>query len=122
MLQLHKTDEGTTEYAEFLHAPRKKFTDFGRLIESFMELTAETYEIQKKARLGLINIILFPAAVRKEIEDETDRITGKSKQISNKPIQLSIYSPNGLCLRPTASLFLYTALITHFILSLQLLT
>ncbi|KAL0697759.1 hypothetical protein Bca4012_053881 [Brassica carinata] len=63
VLQLHKTDEGTTEYAEFLHAPRKKFTDF--------------------------------AAVRKEIEDETDRITGKSKQISNKPIQLSIYSPNG---------------------------
>lgn len=61
VLQLHKT-EGGTEYAEFLHAPRKKFTDF--------------------------------AAVRKEIEDETDRITGKSKQISNIPIHLSIYSPN----------------------------
>lgn len=28
MLQLHKT-EGGTEYAEFLHASRKKFTDFG---------------------------------------------------------------------------------------------
>lgn len=28
VLQLHKT-EGGTEYAEFLHAPRKKFTDFG---------------------------------------------------------------------------------------------
>ncbi|KAL0865061.1 hypothetical protein Bca101_044179 [Brassica carinata] len=62
VLQLHKTEEGTTEYAEFLHAPRKRFADF--------------------------------AAVRKEIEDETDRITGKSKQISNIPIQLSIYSPN----------------------------
>ncbi|KFK43753.1 hypothetical protein AALP_AA1G168300 [Arabis alpina] len=62
VLQLHKTEEGTTEYAEFLHAPKKKFADF--------------------------------AAVRKEIEDETDRITGKSKQISNIPIQLSIYSPN----------------------------
>jgi dynamin GTPase len=36
------------------------------------------------------------AAVRKEIADETDRITGKSKQISNHPIHLSIYSPNGL--------------------------
>lgn len=36
MLQLHKTEEGTTEYAEFLHAPKKKFADFGRLIESFM--------------------------------------------------------------------------------------
>ncbi|KAK9076508.1 hypothetical protein SSX86_004842 [Deinandra increscens subsp. villosa] len=31
--------------------------------------------------------------VRKEIQDETDRITGKSKQISPIPIHLSIYSP-----------------------------
>ncbi|KAH7570874.1 hypothetical protein JRO89_XS05G0210900 [Xanthoceras sorbifolium] len=61
VLQLHKLERGT-EYAEFLHAPKKKFTDF--------------------------------ASVRKEIQDETDRITGKSKQISNIPIQLSIYSPN----------------------------
>ncbi|KAI9169614.1 hypothetical protein LWI28_014879 [Acer negundo] len=61
VLQLHKIERGT-DYAEFLHVPRKKFTDF--------------------------------AAVRKEIQDETDRITGKSKQISNIPIQLSIYSPN----------------------------
>lgn len=62
MLQLHKTDRGQTEYAEFLHAPKRKLTDF--------------------------------AAVRKEIADETDRITGKSKQISNIPIHLSVYSPN----------------------------
>ncbi|XAR72188.1 hypothetical protein NMG60_11018743 [Bertholletia excelsa] len=61
VLQLHKT-EGGAEYAEFLHAPRKKFTDF--------------------------------ASVRREIEEETDRITGKTKQISNIPIHLSIYSPN----------------------------
>ncbi|CAA0811497.1 Dynamin-related protein 1C [Striga hermonthica] len=61
VLQLHKT-EGGTEYAEFLHAPKKKFSDF--------------------------------ASVRQEIADETDRITGKSKQISNVPIHLSIYSPN----------------------------
>ncbi|KAJ7942869.1 Dynamin [Quillaja saponaria] len=61
VLQLHKI-EGQSEYAEFLHAPRKKFTDF--------------------------------ASVRKEIQDETDRITGKTKQISNIPIHLSIYSPN----------------------------
>ncbi|KAE9459956.1 hypothetical protein C3L33_08155, partial [Rhododendron williamsianum] len=33
------------------------------------------------------------AMVRKEIEDETDRLTGKSKQISPVPIHLSIYSP-----------------------------
>ncbi|XP_052205252.1 phragmoplastin DRP1C isoform X2 [Diospyros lotus] len=61
VLQLHKI-EGASEHAEFLHAPKKRFTDF--------------------------------AAVRKEIADETDRITGKTKQISNVPIQLSIYSPN----------------------------
>ncbi|RWR79573.1 dynamin-related protein 1C [Cinnamomum micranthum f. kanehirae] len=34
------------------------------------------------------------ASVRKEIQDETDRITGRSKHISNIPIHLSIYSPN----------------------------
>ncbi|KAK6141069.1 hypothetical protein DH2020_025181 [Rehmannia glutinosa] len=34
------------------------------------------------------------AAVRKEISDETDRETGRSKQISAVPIYLSIYSPN----------------------------
>ncbi|KAI3787460.1 hypothetical protein L1987_41946 [Smallanthus sonchifolius] len=32
--------------------------------------------------------------VRKEIQDETDRITGKTKQISPIPIHLSIYSPH----------------------------
>ncbi|CAN6479827.1 unnamed protein product [Victoria cruziana] len=62
VLQLHKTDGGQPEYAEFLHAPKKRFNDF--------------------------------AAVRKEIADETDRITGRTKQISNVPIHLSIYSPN----------------------------
>ncbi|CAK9328595.1 unnamed protein product [Citrullus colocynthis] len=34
------------------------------------------------------------AAVRKEISDETDRETGRTKQISSVPIHLSIYSPN----------------------------
>ncbi|XP_071695065.1 dynamin-related protein 5A-like isoform X4 [Rutidosis leptorrhynchoides] len=34
------------------------------------------------------------AAMRKEISDETDRETGKTKQISSVPIHLSIYSPN----------------------------
>lgn len=61
VLQLHKIDEGR-EYAEFMHLPKKKFTDF--------------------------------AAVRKEIADETDRETGRSKQISSVPIHLSIFSPN----------------------------
>ncbi|KAK8549586.1 hypothetical protein V6N13_073374 [Hibiscus sabdariffa] len=62
VLQLHKTDQGIREYGEFLHLPKKKFSDF--------------------------------SMVRKEIQDETDRMTGKSKQISPVPIHLSIYSPN----------------------------
>ncbi|GLT49735.1 hypothetical protein SLA2020_232710 [Shorea laevis] len=33
-------------------------------------------------------------AVRKEIQDETDRETGRTKQISSVPIHLGIYSPN----------------------------
>lgn len=43
---------------------------------------------------------LCVAAVRKEIADETDRETGRTKQISSVPIHLSIYSPNGknLCI------------------------
>ncbi|KAL9429845.1 hypothetical protein AB3S75_025269 [Citrus x aurantiifolia] len=62
VLQLHKTDDGSQEYAEFLHLPKRRFTDF--------------------------------SMVRKEIQDETDRVTGKTKQISPIPIHLSIYSPN----------------------------
>ncbi|MQL88207.1 hypothetical protein Taro_020761 [Colocasia esculenta] len=62
VLQLHKTEEGQAEYAEFLHVPKRRFTDF--------------------------------SAIRKEIQDETDRMTGKTKQISPVPIHLSIYSPN----------------------------
>jgi replication fork clamp-binding protein CrfC len=33
--------------------------------------------------------------VRKEIEGETDRVTGSNKGISNIPINLRVYSPNG---------------------------
>ncbi|GKV06250.1 hypothetical protein SLEP1_g18150 [Rubroshorea leprosula] len=61
VLQLHKTEQGSQEYAEFLHLPKRRFSDF--------------------------------SLVRKEIQDETDRITGKTKQISAVPIHLSIYSP-----------------------------
>ncbi|KAG8391444.1 hypothetical protein BUALT_Bualt01G0188400 [Buddleja alternifolia] len=61
VLQLHQTEGGQQEYAEFGHMPRRRFTDF--------------------------------SLVRKEIQDETDRVTGKTKQISPVPIHLSIYSP-----------------------------
>ncbi|KAL5229420.1 hypothetical protein ABZP36_028196 [Zizania latifolia] len=61
VLQLHKTEDGVQEYAEFLHMPKRRFNDF--------------------------------SLVRKEIQDETDRLTGKTKQISPVPIHLSIYSP-----------------------------
>ena len=33
--------------------------------------------------------------IRKEIENETDRVTGSNKGISNLPINLRVYSPNG---------------------------
>jgi hypothetical protein len=35
VLQLHKTDD-KVEYAEFLHLPKKRFTDFGK-IEFFLQ-------------------------------------------------------------------------------------
>ena len=34
-------------------------------------------------------------SIRKEIEDETERVTGSSKGISNLPINLRVYSPHG---------------------------
>lgn len=33
--------------------------------------------------------------IRREIENETDRMTGSNKGISNVPINLRVYSPNG---------------------------
>jgi predicted ABC-type transport system involved in lysophospholipase L1 biosynthesis ATPase subunit len=38
VLQLHRIDEGK-EYAEFMHLPKKKFTDFGIVWEEFMLLS-----------------------------------------------------------------------------------
>lgn len=36
-------------------------------------------------------------AIRKEIEDETDRSTGTNKGISPHPINLKVCSPHGNC-------------------------
>ena len=33
--------------------------------------------------------------IMKEIEDETDRVNGENKGISNLPINLRVHSPNG---------------------------
>jgi len=62
VLQLVNVPNG--EWAEFLHAKGKRFTDF--------------------------------ADVRKEIEAETDRMTGSNKGISPIPINLRVFSPNVL--------------------------
>ena len=35
-------------------------------------------------------------AIMKEIEDETDRVTGSNKGISHLPINLRVYSPHGM--------------------------
>jgi hypothetical protein len=47
------------------------------------------------SNVNLKYLLSYAAAVRKEISDETDRITGRTKQISNVPIHLSVYSSNG---------------------------
>ncbi|GKB95954.1 dynamin-related protein 1E-like protein [Tanacetum coccineum] len=79
VLQLHKTDGGE-EYAEFGHMQRRRFTDFYELDRTLL-------------RAGIPFASDTRSLVRQEIQDETDRITGKSKQISPIPIHLSIYSP-----------------------------
>ncbi|KAF9689714.1 hypothetical protein SADUNF_Sadunf01G0120900 [Salix dunnii] len=80
VLQLHKTEPGITEYAEFLHKQRERFTDFDMCL------------ISQPAPDSLSVYIV--TMVRKEIQEETDKIIGKSKQISPVPIHMSIYSPN----------------------------
>lgn len=48
MLQLHKT-EGGAEYAEFLHAPKKKFSDFGMqdfLVKIISSLQLRTFTVR----------------------------------------------------------------------------
>ena len=62
VLQLVNVPNG--EWAEFLHAKGKRFTDF--------------------------------SDVRKEIEAETDRMTGSNRGISPIPINLRVFSPNVL--------------------------
>lgn len=56
-------------------------------------LTSARIHISSNTHFDLNYICV--AAVRKEISDETDRETGRTKQISSVPIHLSIYSPNG---------------------------
>ena len=53
--------------------------------------------------------------VRKEIEDDTDRMTGMNKGVSNIPINLRVYSPHGLCL----ALFIHSFILEIFMAPLQ---
>lgn len=53
------------------------------------------WSISRHVLLIMGSIDAVPEYVRKEIQDETDRVTGRSKQISPVPIHLSIYSPHG---------------------------
>jgi hypothetical protein len=46
VLQLHKT-EGGQDYAEFLHAPRKRFTDFGNIYTNLYSLKYFFWQTEK---------------------------------------------------------------------------
>lgn len=104
VLQLHRLEEGR-EYAEFAHQPKKRFTDFGMLfnrvfvffiIFCLARASSFFFSISIMMPTYVHPLVIFcEAAVRKEISDETDRETGRSKAISTVPIYLSIYSPNG---------------------------
>jgi hypothetical protein len=103
VLQLHKTEDGSQEYAEFLHLPKQRFTDFCMFVMRyylfhFYLFSCKFDKIDAELLLFLSFFVppLYVAVVRKEIQDETDRVTGKTKQISPVPIHLSIYSPNGV--------------------------
>ncbi|KAF6162697.1 hypothetical protein GIB67_022356, partial [Kingdonia uniflora] len=89
VLQLQKIDEGK-KHTEFLHLPRKKFTDF--------------------------------AAARKKIAHETDRETGRSKQLFTVPIHLSIYSPNDEMYMHLLVCFFFLAVINLTLIDLPGLT
>uniref|UniRef100_A0A0D9XH54 Dynamin-type G domain-containing protein n=1 Tax=Leersia perrieri TaxID=77586 RepID=A0A0D9XH54_9ORYZ len=103
VLQLHQIEKGAHEYAEFLHLPKTRFSDFGANFKSILPSCTFTYTlsfaISEPSTKLIVTALFFPlycgaALVRQEIADETDRMTGKTKQISPVPIHLSIYSPN----------------------------
>jgi hypothetical protein len=52
VLQLHKT-EGGQEYAEFLHLPRKKFSDFGKGAYTPFALAADSSQILTQERYNI---------------------------------------------------------------------
>ena len=58
--------------------------------------------------------------MRKEIEDDTDRVTGKNKGISNIPINLRVYSPHGLCsilyMQLTCRFYLHDTMLAQYML------
>lgn len=72
------------EWGEFLHAPGKKFTDFGEIrAEIEVKFSNKTTCIK-----DLYELCLHQA--------ETERMTGQNKGISNVPINLRVHSPEGI--------------------------
>ena len=56
--------------------------------------------------------------IMKEIENETDRVTGSNKGISNLPINLRVYSPNGICFYCLLLLF-SRVFISHYLAEIR---
>nr|AAB63528.1 dynamin-like GTP binding protein [Arabidopsis thaliana] len=106
VLQLQKIDDGTREYAEFLHLPRKKFTDFAAVRRRFkMRLT----ERLDAARLFLVfpftlaytspnvvnlTLIDLPGLTKVAVDGQSDSIV---KDIENM-VQSYIEKPNCIIL------------------------
>lgn len=71
-------------------------SDFLQMLLSYSESKFFCTNLNvKNLNLVLRSDMFCAAAVRKEISDETDRMTGRGKGISPVPIHLSVYSPNG---------------------------
>jgi GTPase SAR1 family protein len=64
VLQLHKIDEGSREYAEFLHLPRKRFTDFAAVRKEIADETdRETGRSSKQISTVPIHLSIYSPSV-----------------------------------------------------------
>ncbi|KAF1890215.1 hypothetical protein Lal_00025548 [Lupinus albus] len=70
VLQLHKIDEGR-EYGEFMHLPRKKFTDFAAVRQ---EIADETDRETGRARVVNLTLVDLPGLTKVAVEGQPDSI------------------------------------------------